>query len=266
MRAVKIDGLRHRVNDGSNFSIMHLHGEIYKNYCILLHTPAYFTLHGEEQLVPGNQVILLLQGEPHFYRGCGEDFVHDWFSFRLEERDREQWECWNMPSSTPIPVGVSDRLSRLFEDMCFVAGMTGPFGQEILNAYAHCIFWWVSEAADLQRKYRGPLSGKYAAGLQALRKQMYLAPAQVPEATEAAAALYLSRSRFDTLYKEAFGQSYQSDVINARVQFAKQMLQNDRTVAEVATACGYASVEHFIRQFRQHTGMTPHQFRRSLSV
>ena len=264
---MKMGGLRHRVDNGRNFVISRFQGSTRESLCLLLHTPAYFTLRGGELLVRENHVVIIPEGEAYGFRGCGEAFIHDYFNFHLEEADQELWDRWNIPFSMAIPIGDPRRLSRLIEDMCFTAGTTGPFVKEILESYARSFFWLVSEAADLQRKYRGSFSAQYVDDFQMLRKQMYSAPGQSTTCEEAAKALHLSRSRFDMLYKQIFGRSYQADVINARIQYAKQLLQSsNKAVAEVAAACGYRNEEHFIRQFRQHTGMTPHQFRRSLSV
>ena len=74
----------------------------------------------------------------------------------------------------------------------------------------------------------------------------------------------LGRTRFQTLYKEAFGISPIDDVINARVKFAKDRLKyTSRSVAEIADICGYTSTEHFIRQFAKVTGMRPCAFSHS---
>ena len=52
------------------------------------------------------------------------------------------------------------------------------------------------------------------------------------------------------------------DVIISRIRLAKEYLMHGSyTVAEVAFRCGYNNVEHFCRQFKQKTGLTPGRFR-----
>lgn len=63
-------------------------------------------------------------------------------------------------------------------------------------------------------------------------------------------------------FKRDFQQQYQCPPrkwINAqRLAHAKTLLEHtDQQVAEVATACGYENVPHFIRMFRQEFGCTP---------
>ena len=74
----------------------------------------------------------------------------------------------------------------------------------------------------------------------------------------------LSVPHFQALYKEEFGISCYEDVINARMEKARYYLKNTvlpiKTVAEL---CGYANDVHFIRQFRQRTGMTAGEYRKN---
>lgn len=45
-----------------------------------------------------------------------------------------------------------------------------------------------------------------------------------------------------------------------RVEKAKALLWQNNSVTETAAQLGYASVYHFIRQFRQTTGVSPKQY------
>lgn len=77
----------------------------------------------------------------------------------------------------------------------------------------------------------------------------------------------LSVSRFHVLYKEQFGISPISELINARVQIAKGLLQNSSMqVRQIAEHLGYSNTFHFIRQFKKSTGQTPNEFRHKWHV
>ncbi|MNC78928.1 transcriptional activator FtrA [compost metagenome] len=57
------------------------------------------------------------------------------------------------------------------------------------------------------------------------------------------------------------------DVIHCRIRLAKEKLGfGPHKIAEVATLCGYANVEHFCRQFRQLTGYSPKAYRETLAA
>ncbi len=68
----------------------------------------------------------------------------------------------------------------------------------------------------------------------------------------------LSRSQFYKYYTDFFGVSPMSDLQKARIEKAKNLLINDNLqVTEVAEKCGYASIHHFSRTFKEHCGMSP---------
>ena len=81
---------------------------------------------------------------------------------------------------------------------------------------------------------------------------------------EMAELVFLSPSRFHTLYRAAFGISPVDDLIRARIDTARTRLCNsDETVAHLAEQLGYRNVTHFCRQFKGLTGLTPMEYRNS---
>ena len=72
----------------------------------------------------------------------------------------------------------------------------------------------------------------------------------------------LSESRFYAVYKEIFGIPPMRDLCNTRLQRAQFLLTSTRcSVEKAAERSGYKNQYHFIRQFKQYTGMTPGQYR-----
>ena len=52
------------------------------------------------------------------------------------------------------------------------------------------------------------------------------------------------------------------DLIEARINAARQLLTaTDLPVHEIAAACGYQNATHFMRQFKEITGLTPSAYR-----
>ena len=55
-----------------------------------------------------------------------------------------------------------------------------------------------------------------------------------------------------------------TDVISSRIERAKSLLMlTDLTARQIAVACGYENETHFSRQFRQITGKTPGEYRKT---
>lgn len=69
---------------------------------------------------------------------------------------------------------------------------------------------------------------------------------------------------FSRLFKQAFSESPHQYVLSRRVERAKAMLRDrDRSIAEIAIACGFANQGHLTTAFKRRTGLTPGSYRRS---
>lgn len=80
--------------------------------------------------------------------------------------------------------------------------------------------------------------------------------------TDLAQLLGMSQSHFSHLFKQSMGISPHQYLLQQRVERAKQLLkQTERSVIEIALACGFDSHSHLSKQFRQFTGMTPKAYR-----
>lgn len=119
--------------------------------------------------------------------------------------------------------------------------------------------------AEVQRLTRDQQTGK-------------LAPWQVRTATDfidrnsdrnlqvrdVATAVRLSPSYFSHAFKESFGQSAKSYIIERRIARAKQlMLTTHDSLAQIALACGFSDQAHFCRSFGGLVGQPPSRWRRS---
>jgi YesN/AraC family two-component response regulator len=76
--------------------------------------------------------------------------------------------------------------------------------------------------------------------------------------------LNISVGYLEEIYKNTFGVTCMEDVISSRINLAKKYLLYDHySIAEIVTLCGYRNIEHFFRQFKKITGITPNRFRNS---
>ena len=77
---------------------------------------------------------------------------------------------------------------------------------------------------------------------------------------ELAGIVGYSEVYFRKLFKRRFGISPIQYVINRKIGYAKQLLNGQHRIAEVAEKCGFNSVYHFSREFKQQTGKSPSEF------
>ena len=73
----------------------------------------------------------------------------------------------------------------------------------------------------------------------------------------------LSRRVFEKRFRHALNRSPKNEMLRVRMERAKMLLvASDMSIAQVAKASGFASVEYFSRAFRRWIGMAPRTYRR----
>ena len=79
--------------------------------------------------------------------------------------------------------------------------------------------------------------------------------------------MHLSLRHFSRVFRLETGMTPAAFVEAARVEAARDLLETtDRSLRDIATACGLGSVETLHRAFRRCTGTTPAEYRRRLRV
>ncbi len=76
-------------------------------------------------------------------------------------------------------------------------------------------------------------------------------------------ALYLNKSNFCKLFRNATGRTFTDYVNFCRVALAKELLVGgNRDISEVAFCCGFSSVQHFNRSFKRYVGYAPRKYKK----
>lgn len=82
---------------------------------------------------------------------------------------------------------------------------------------------------------------------------------------EMAKKVHFSSFYFSRIFSEQLGMSFSEYVSNVRIKHVKDMLiQTDKSIMRIALDTGYCSGDYLSTQFKNKTGMTPSQFRRSI--
>lgn len=77
----------------------------------------------------------------------------------------------------------------------------------------------------------------------------------------------LSPGYFSNLFRLEVGMSFSDYVIQVRVDNAKQLLRRfDLSVEQVSRQCGFNSLAHFSRTFKDRTGLSPLKYRKAPKV
>ena len=75
----------------------------------------------------------------------------------------------------------------------------------------------------------------------------------------------LDPTYFHKLYTKAYGKTPAQQTVNYRIVAAKLALaEGSMSISEVAAQCGFSSQAYFCNKFRQITGKTPTEYRKSI--
>lgn len=107
-------------------------------------------------------------------------------------------------------------------------------------------------------------NSEYEYKMNLIRKKIHMEPEYPWNIGDIASSLGLSRSHFQRIYKNEFSISCINDVIQSRITMAKKLLSNTNlNIDEIAAKCGYQNSSHFMKQFKQMTGLTASQYRKN---
>ncbi len=212
----------------------------------------FFVKDLQSRLMMGNQALLKLlrqdsfetvigrSGADFFPKGIADAFhaddqivmqggrpIHERVELMLDEDGGVSWFC-----TTKLPL--------FGEDGCVVGlkGVTRKLGKA--NPRLHP-FNKMMPALDLIcREYSGEID------LNALARECHLSPSQ-----------------FRRTFRKLLGRSPLQFVLNVRLQAAADLLTSSRlSVTEIALECGFNEPNYFARQFRQHIGVSPSEYRK----
>ena len=103
--------------------------------------------------------------------------------------------------------------------------------------------------------------------MREIRQKILSSPEKHWSVSEMAQLAQMSPSRFHSVYKSVFGTSPVKDSIDARISYAKSILNTENIpITIVAEKLGYSDHFHFIRQFKKETGKTPTEYKKENNI
>lgn len=227
---------------------------------VLFKSNAELALQGKPSRVEKNTYILLGPHTPHMYRHLDKPFVNDWFHCTGEGVGSFLTRI-GFPLDTPVPARDPFLISRSIMELNHLIRRESPHRDRIIDCDLQSLFM---KLEDLRNQTAGlERTSRFFLPLSKLRNGLYSSPNAAYSVEKLASSVNLSKSYFQHIYKELFGCSVITDLIHARMEYAKYLLNNSTlSVAEVAKMCGYENDTHFMRQFRKFVGATPSQYKK----
>ncbi|MBP1756281.1 MAG: DNA-binding protein, AraC-type [Firmicutes bacterium] len=225
---------------------------------ICFRTGAILNLNGKEVTADKNSAIIYNKGTPQIYRAAQASYVNDFIHFDAEgDRDIR-----NLPLDTVMSLPSTKQISKIMKDIYleYISNNANRF--DSMDLLMKLLFVKTNELVAYKPQDT-KLYG-YFDDLLNLRSMIYRHPEEKWTIERLSEQVNLSASHFQRLYKKTFGTSPIADVISCKLQFAKTSLSaTDDTVHDIAAQYGYDNEEHFMRQFKKETGITPTEYRLS---
>lgn len=226
---------------------------------LLVKSPAVFTINGINLHTPPNIFFLYPKDSPQYYRADGKAFANDWMHLNFSSADEEYIRDLNIPLETPVPLNDIEYFSLLINSLSVEYYSSSAQKKSTIDCFLHIFFNKISE--QITERETG-IGGKKYDKFALLRSKIYTRPYLKWDIANLSHQICLSPSYFQHLYKKYFGITCKADIIYARIEYAKQLLMNTSlSIRYISEQCGYENAVHFMRQFKQSTGLTPTQYR-----
>jgi AraC-like DNA-binding protein len=220
---------------------------------VLTQTPAVFLVDNEFKEYPANCAVLFKPNQKIYYRACMDKYINDWIRFDTDE---------TYVTTTPIISGVPFILHdpsychKLYQLLMTEHILNNNYKDISTDNLLRILFNKLLESYNY--KHVSPLYKN----INELKMEIYRNPNKEWTIAIMAKKLNISVGYLEDVYKSTFGVTCMDEVINSRINLAKKyLLYEHYTIAEIVTLCGYRNMEHFFRQFKKITGVTPNRFR-----
>ena len=230
---------------------------------LIIKTPAVFRISGEEIHAKAGSYIIYSLGTPLYYSADKGEYIDDWLHFFPDEEDLSLISELSIPLNKPVYVGNVNAVSAIMRNICFEYYSAHTNRHLTVSLYFRIMLCKLSEQERFRYSDTYLTETKYMPDLLWIRESIFRWPEQEWNADFFADELGISRSRFQHLYTDAFGSAMIQDIIDSRILRGCELLTTtDAKVEDIAEMCGYNSVSHFVKLFREKTGITPAAYRK----
>lgn len=225
---------------------------------ILTKTPAKFFVNQDWISTPSGVAVIFHAGQKHLYGPLDDSpnfpaYTDDWMHIEPPVSVLSE----HFPFGTPIPLHNAWEFYSLFHLIHTEFYGASLHKNKIIDNLTAALINKIEDASNT-KEYP-----EIYYKLAAMREHIYQNPKAEWNIPDMAASLHISQGYFHSVYKHFFDTTCISDVIRSRIQTASELLTStNKSIEEVAESCGYHNTEHFIRQFKSESGITPAKYRK----
>lgn len=258
---MKINGIELNCRRGSAFD-----GDIQEYQLYIFRSPVTVVSGSSDVFFPGGTAVIYSSGQPRRFRPADRHPLrYEYISYKPSSADKQYAASMNVPYGTPVKISDRVLVSNTFRSMKARIDSKDKHTAEFMEISMRLLL--ITIFGESAEEHPSAAAMPKQAQLNELRNAIYADPMRDWSTDKICRDLCISRTYFYKLYLSAFGVTCRQDVIESRLLHAASLLaETDMSVSSVAEKCGYVSDSYFMRQFREHRGCTPSEFRRRCSA
>ncbi|MCL2014903.1 MAG: helix-turn-helix transcriptional regulator [Defluviitaleaceae bacterium] len=224
--------------------------------------PVIVVFDGKECITDSNACIIYTPGKRQEYKSHDGVFLNNFIVFKAKYAEYSQFTAeYPLPQNEIFYITNGDEITHIMEKITYrITNKLFDFSVEI-DKYTEKLFETLCKLSvnnNPSKKRTFEIKQRFLA----MRNEIAKNPKDWTVA-KMAKHVWFTRSRFSVLYREFFAISPSTDLINLKIEYAKNLLKTTKKpISEVSELCGYSSVEHFIGIFGRQVGYTPLQYRK----
>ncbi len=231
---------------------------------VLMKSPALVRQDGREMITEPNTVLIYSGDIPQYYAALDENYTDDWFYFTVEQMDIALFRELEIPIGVPVKIQNAEELSNLIRTMTYEFYTRNLYHADLVELYMKTLFFKLSRLIHSSVRDLPESGQSRYEGMIRLRESIYQDVRNVGSVSEMARSLSMSQSAFQHTYRKIFGTNVTADITQARIAMAQNLLATTNLpLRQIAERSGYSSEFHLMRHFKNHTGMTPTEYRKA---
>lgn len=231
------------------------------NQYIFLHflTPSNIII--EKKVVnvsEGSCILYNKYSYQHMYQdNC--NLIHDWF--HLDGILDDVVKKYGFEYNKIYTVSNSNKITKVIQSMENEININNKFSAELIKIKIEELIISILHGINGTEK-NNYINSDTRKLFSKLRSKINLTYNEDWNVDKMAAEVNLSSSRFYKIYKDIYGISPKKYLQEIRIEHAKSLLmQNKYLIQEISEMTGYKNQYHFIRQFKDYTGVTPGKYK-----
>lgn len=236
---------------------------------VLLKTPAVIIENGEERLVEKGTFALYTPDAKHSIQGYGNEYIDDWIAFDMNKDEINLLESLRIPMNKAVRLYSIESISDIIHKIAYeFHDAYNTYRHDVMQLLMQLLFFRLSQHLYLETSVfsKTKINPEKSETLLKIRNEIYCCPNKHYNIDQLAKSALMSKSYFQHTYKKTFGVTVTQEIMKSRLNHSKYYLScEDMTIKDIAFQCGFNSDVYFVRSFKKFFGITPTEYRNSIS-